>query len=135
DVNQAVTFVTGHDRSGAATGSLDWAAIAAGSQVIVIYMGMKHAGHIAQALMAAGRPGAEPVAVVSQATTPGQTVLETTLATLAQDIETHGMEPPSIICVGRAVLMRQALDWMAQAAGTPPRDADPLGRGRPAEAS
>ncbi|MEM6619254.1 MAG: uroporphyrinogen-III C-methyltransferase [Pseudomonadota bacterium] len=135
DVNQAVTFVTGHDRSGAATGSLDWAAIAAGSQVIVIYMGMKHAAQIAQALMAAGRPGAEPVAVVSQATTPGQTVLETTLATLAQDIETHGMEPPSIICVGRAVLMRQALDWMAQAAGTPPRDADPLGRGRPAEAS
>ena len=42
DVNQSVTFVTGHDQSGKTPSSLNWQAISEGSQVLVIYMGMKH---------------------------------------------------------------------------------------------
>ena len=41
-MNQSVTFVTGHDQSGETPTSLDWQAISKGSQVLVIYMGMKH---------------------------------------------------------------------------------------------
>ncbi len=133
DVNQAVTFVTGHDQSGETPASLDWAAISKGSQVLVIYMGMKHAERIAGALMQAGRGADEPVAVVSQATTPEQKVLETTLGRLAADIAASGMEPPAIVCVGRAVLMRQVLDWQGLARGEAPRNLDPLGRGKPAD--
>lgn len=133
DVNQAVTFVTGHDQSGATPGSLDWDGIARGSQVIVIYMGIKHAAQIAQSLMTAGRAADEPVAVVTSATTQDQTVLETTLAQLDADIRASGTEPPAIICVGRSVLMRQVLDWQAMMAGDAPRNLDPLGRGKPAE--
>jgi len=135
DVNQSVTFVTGHDQSGNATGSLDWHAIAKGSQVIVIYMGMKHIAHITSQLMDAGRPATEPVAIVTTATTAQQQVLETTLGTCVADIEAAGAEPPAIICVGRAVEMRQALDWQGQIAGVAPRNLDPLGRGRPAESA
>lgn len=135
DVNQSVTFVTGHDQSGNATGSLDWAAIAKGSQVIVIYMGMKHIAQIARALMDAGRAADEPVAVVTSATTDQQQVLETTLAAVADDITKAGVEPPSIICVGHAVRMRDVLNWQAQAAGIAPKNLDPLGRGRPAESA
>lgn len=134
DVNQAVTFVTGHDQSGETPATLNWRAIAEGSQVIVVYMGMKHAARIARALIAAGRAADEPCAVVAAATTPAQAVLETTLARMAGDIAAAGLEPPALLCVGRAVLMRQALDWLGQIAGTPPRNPDPLGRGRPAEA-
>lgn len=134
DVNQSVTFVTGHDQSGETPSSLDWAAISRGSQVIVIYMGIKHIGQIAGALLAAGRPAAEPVAVVSDATTDRQRVLETTLGAVEADLAASGLEPPAIICVGRAVLMRQVLDWQSLAAGMPPRNPDPLGRGKPAEA-
>ena len=36
DVNQSVTFVTGHDQSGQSPSTLDWQAISKGSQVIVI---------------------------------------------------------------------------------------------------
>ena len=36
DVNQSVTFVTGHDQSGNTPGSLDWVSISKGSQVLVI---------------------------------------------------------------------------------------------------
>jgi uroporphyrin-III C-methyltransferase len=102
--------------------------------VIVIYMGIKHIGQIAGALLAAGRPAAEPVAVVSDATTDRQRVLETTLGAVEADLAASGLEPPAIICVGRAVLMRQVLDWQSLAAGMPPRNPDPLGRGKPAEA-
>lgn len=135
DVNQSVTFVTGHDQSGETPNSLDWASISKGSQVLVIYMGMKHVAQIADKLLDAGRPASEPVAVVTSATTPDQRVLESTLGTLVDDIARNGMEPPSIICVGKSVLMRQVLDWQGQAAGDAPRNLDPLGRGRPAESA
>jgi uroporphyrin-III C-methyltransferase len=133
DVNQSVTFVTGHDQSGETPSSLNWTAISQGSQVLVIYMGIKHAPVIAKALLNAGRPADEPVAVVTQATTPDQRVLETTLGTLVDDLAASAMQPPAIICVGRSVLMRQVLDWQGLAAGEKPRNLDPLGRGRPAE--
>jgi uroporphyrin-III C-methyltransferase len=133
DVNQAVTFLTGHDQSGETPTSLDWEAIAKGSQVIVMYMAMKHLAQIADRFIAAGRDPEEPVAIVTRATAPDQQVLETTLARAATDAEAAGLEPPAVICVGRAVLMRQTLDWVGQMAGEPVRALDPLGRGRGAE--
>jgi len=135
DVNQSVTFVTGHDQSGNTPTTLDWQAIGKASDVIVIYMGMKHAGQIANALIDAGRTACEPVAVVTSATTPAQGVLETTLGQLEQDIAAAALEPPAIICVGRTVLMRQALDWQAMAKGAAPRNIDPLGRDSTAESA
>lgn len=128
DVNQSVTFVTGHDQTGDSP-LLNWDAISKGSQVIVIYMGVKHIGQIAQSLLAAGRPLDEPVAVVTAATTPTQQVLETTLGTVVADLAAAALEPPAIICVGRSVLMRQVLDWQGMMAGIAPRHLDPLGRG------
>lgn len=135
DVNQSVTFVTGHDQSGQTPNSLNWEAISKASKVIVIYMGMKHIAQITASLIAAGRSGNEPVAIATSATTPDQHVLETTLANAAADIARAGIEPPAIICVGQAVLMRQVLDWQSQIAGQAPRNTDPLGRGRPAESA
>jgi uroporphyrin-III C-methyltransferase len=135
DVNQSVTFVTGHDQSGNTPGNLDWTSISKGSQVIVIYMGMKHIAQIAGHLITAGRSLHEPVAVVTTATTADQQVLETTLGTIVDDIAAANLEPPAIICVGQSVLMRQVLDWQGMAAGEPPRNLDPLGRGRAAESA
>ncbi|CUH62940.1 Uroporphyrinogen-III C-methyltransferase [Thalassovita gelatinovora] len=131
DVNQSVTFVTGHDQTGETPSSLNWKAIADGAQVLVIYMGMKHADRIAKALLDAGRPADEPCAVVCSATTDKQQVLETTLGQMAADIAASGLEPPAILCVGRSVLMRQVLDWQALMQGAEPRNLDPLGRGNP----
>lgn len=115
DVNQSVTFVTGHDQSGKTPGSLNWKAISDGSQVIVIYMGMKHMARITCELLNAGRPSNEPCAVVTNATTPEQQVLETTLGTMVTDIALSGLTPPAIICIGKSVLMRRSLNWMAMA--------------------
>lgn len=92
DVNQSVTFVTGHDQSGNTPQSLDWEAISRGSQVLVIYMGMKHLDQIVTSLLEAGRPASEPVGIVTNATTEHQQVLETTLGTAVADVAASGLE-------------------------------------------
>lgn len=99
DVNQTLVFVTGHDQTGAAP-QVDWAALAKGGQVIVIYMGMRHLAEIAAALIAGGRSGGEPVTIVREATTPRQQVLETTLSEAAEAAARSGVLAPAIICVG-----------------------------------
>ena len=128
DINQSVTFVTGHDQNGETPQTLNWSAISKGSQVLVIYMGMKHAKKIASELIKAGRSPQEPVAVVTNATTMTQNVLETTLLNLNDDIVSSKVKPPAIICVGKVVLMRQVLNWQDMLNGGLPKNIDPLGR-------
>ena len=127
DVNQSVTFITGHDQTGNSPSALDWHAIARASEVLVIYMGMKHLETITSALLDAGRAPDEPLAIVCDATTPGQTVLETTLMTAVADMDAAGLAPPAIICVGRVVKMRSVLNWATDAANAPLDALDPFG--------
>ena len=126
DVNQSVTFLTGHDQKGETPSSINWKAISDGAQVLVLYMAIKHLGRIATSLLDAGRPADEPVALVSNATLPTQQVVETTLQGLIDDPAVKAVEPPSIICIGRSVLIRQVLDWQSMLSGATPRNLDPL---------
>jgi uroporphyrin-III C-methyltransferase len=126
DCNSAVAFVTGHDATGAVPDSVDWASLAKGAPVIVIYMALKHIALIADRLLAGGRAKDEPVAVISKATTREQTVLETTLGACAADIARSGIEPPAMVVVGQVVRLRAALDWLG-AIGGRSLQADPLG--------
>ncbi|HVT50329.1 MAG TPA: uroporphyrinogen-III C-methyltransferase [Dongiaceae bacterium] len=126
DVNSAVAFVTGHDATGEVPDSVDWAALAKGAPVIVLYMALKHIARIADRLTAGGRDAATPVAVISKATTAEQQVLETTLARCAADVEVNGIEPPAMVVVGEVVRLRAALDWLGAIGGRVLK-ADPLG--------
>jgi len=117
DTNSAVTFVTGHGVGGEVPDGIDWAALAKGAPVIVLYMALKHIAAIAGALMSHGRAASEPVAVVSQATLPQQVILETTLGTCPADIAAAGIEPPCIVVVGEVVRLRAGLDWQGLAEG------------------
>lgn len=129
DTNHAVTFITGHDASGDVTG-VDWAALAKGAPVLVIYMAMKHLATIGQRLIDGGRAGDTPVGIVSNAALPDQRVLETTLARAAADAEAAGMAPPCIVVVGEVVRLRAGLDWLGALTDGRVLDADPLGLGR-----
>ena len=126
DTNHTVTFLTGHDSTGVVPDKIDWDGVARGSQVIVMYMAMKHIPTITSRLMAAGRNADEPVAFVTDASTATQNVLETTLARAAEDVAASGLQPPAIVVVGQVVRLRPALDWMGAAAGRV-LTADPLG--------
>jgi len=113
DTNHAVTFVTGHDANGQLP-DLDWASLAKGSPTLVLFMARKHAGAIAAHLMAAGRRGDEPAAVVSDAARDGQSVVVTTLAELGA---AAGGTAPAIIVIGENVRLREGLDWLGAMAG------------------
>jgi uroporphyrin-III C-methyltransferase len=126
DVNHAVTFVTGHNSSGEAPDDLDWEALGKGSPVLVIYMGLKHLPTIRESLLKAGRRDAEPVAVISQATTPNQRVLETTLGQSVEDVTKSGIAAPALIVIGEVVRLRAGLDWLSALTGKT-LDPDPLG--------
>ena len=127
DVNQSVTFLSGHDRTGLMPSAIDWKGLGSSAQVIVMYMAIKHMPDICASLIDAGRAPDEPVAIVQNATREDMRVVETTLAKAPKDIIDSGIGAPSIVCVGRVVLMRQCLDWLGQMAGEPVRDDDPLG--------
>jgi uroporphyrin-III C-methyltransferase len=109
DIASAVTFLTGHDRAGGVPDGLDWTAIAQGSPVIVLYMGLNHLERIAARLVAAGRPPSEPVAIISRATTADQRVIETSLGTAAADAAKACILAPTIIVIGEVVRLRAEL--------------------------
>ena len=129
DVNSAVTFLTGHNASGEVPDNLDWAALARSSPVLVIYMALKHMARIAGLLIANGRSPDEPVAVVSKASLPEQSVLETTLGRCHEDAVACGIEPPSLVVIGQVVRLRDGLDWLGALNGRVLNPA-PLGRRR-----
>ncbi len=126
DVNQSVTFVTGHDHTGSMPGAIDWPALAKGSQVIILYMAMKHLKHITQSLISGGRCSNEPTAIVCRATFPDQQVLETTLGDAAADAKRHKLESPALICVGDTARLRLAIDWKKSMEGHPVRHVHPF---------
>jgi uroporphyrin-III C-methyltransferase len=116
-INSAVTLITGHNSDGAVPGeehsAPDWAAIAKGSPVIVLYMALNHLGDIAERLIAAGRAPDEPVAIISKATTAAQRVVTTTLATAAS--AAASVESPAIIAIGEVVRLHETLAWYGKA--------------------
>jgi uroporphyrinogen III methyltransferase / synthase len=131
DHASAVALVTGHaraDRAGdrgdedagedARGGStagdaepVDWAALAVFPGTLVFYMGVRQLAHIAESLIAAGRPAAEPVAVVERGTLPGQRTVTGTLATIAALAEQARIRPPSITVVGAVAELAPELAW------------------------
>jgi uroporphyrin-III C-methyltransferase len=110
ETNSAVTFLTGHDSDGDVPGALDWAAIAHGAPVLVLYMASRHLAKIAERLLACGRGPDEPVAIISKATTPAQSVTVSTLCQIAG--APPSIATPAIIVIGEVVRLREALDWI-----------------------
>jgi uroporphyrin-III C-methyltransferase len=72
-------------------------------------MASRNLPNIVTRLLAGGRRPDEPVAIVSKATTPTQSVLVSTLGEIAA--AASGIQTPSIIVIGEVVRLRAALDW------------------------
>src|SRR5690606_23164510 len=93
-LNKAIILATGHAGS---DDDLDWAALAATGQPIVVYMGMSHLGRITAALMQGGLSGETPAAVLHAATTAEERIVVATLATMEQTVAEAGIGSPGLI--------------------------------------
>lgn len=109
--NTTVTFLTGVAAGGDVPEPIDWHALANASPVLVIYMGVTHLDKISDRLIEAGRAPDEPVAVVSRATLPDQTVVVTTLTECASEVAKVKPKPPNIVVVGPIVDLRNVIGW------------------------
>lgn len=109
--NHAVIFLTGHDEKGGVPQGVDWQAVATAAPVIVMYMAVKHLPSIADKLIAAGRDPADRVAIVSNAASPGQSVVETKLAEAGTLTGRKDIPTPAIVVLGPVSRYREALDW------------------------
>lgn len=105
DFASGAIFVTGHERGDEAgpARTPDWALLAQTGLTLVIYMGVARCRQIQAALLAGGKPGNTPVAVIQSATGARQNQLLTTLADLPDDLAASGLGSPSIIVVGEVV--------------------------------
>jgi uroporphyrin-III C-methyltransferase len=120
DLNHSVIFLTGHDATGALPANVDWRAVATASPVIVMYMAVKHLPEIATRLLAGGRDPADTLTIVSNATLPHQSVLETRLGDVESFLAHNTPETPAIVVVGRVERWRAILDWFDETARESP---------------
>ncbi len=72
---------------------------------------MKNLPEIAGNLMAAGRPGTTPAALVRWGTTCRHRSLAADLATIADKAQAAGFAAPSLLVVGEVVRLRERLNW------------------------
>jgi uroporphyrin-III C-methyltransferase len=104
---RSVAFVTGHSAGGGASG-VDWPALAKGAETLVLYMALKRLPEIAAELLAAGRAPKEPVAILSEATTPRAEREITTLAQVAAGAASES-RGATLIVIGPVVSLGEIL--------------------------
>jgi uroporphyrinogen III methyltransferase/synthase len=100
-----VTFVTGHDLA-----AVNWASVA-GSETLVVFMGLHHLPEIVASLISAGRPISTPAMAVQWGTRPWQRTVTGTLTDIVSRVEAERLTPPATIIVGDVVSLRERLSW------------------------
>ncbi len=111
-----VQLVAGHCR-GTIPLELNWKTLADCELTLVFYMGLANLSEIRSGLMAAGRPGTTPVAVVAEGTKPDQRRLLTTLDRAPEDVAAAGIAPPAVVIIGDVVNLSARLDWFVPESG------------------
>lgn len=107
--SSSVTFVTGHEAAGKYQPTVNWNAIAHGSETIVIYMGIHNLPYIVQQLHSAGLSLETPIALVRWGTRPEQEELIGKLGTIVEQVETTKFTAPAIAVIGAVVNMHSVL--------------------------
>lgn len=110
DHAQSVRFVTAHGKGGAR--DLDWPLLARDKQTLVFYMGLSSCATIREQLLAHGKGGDTPVALIERGTQPNQRVIRGTLEQLPE--LAVGVESPALIMVGSVVTLAEQLAWFGQ---------------------
>ncbi|WYL95045.1 MAG: uroporphyrinogen-III C-methyltransferase [Gloeotrichia echinulata IR180] len=107
--SSSVTFVTGHEASGKYKPTVNWSAIAHGSETVVIYMGIHNLPYIVEQLTTAGLNLETPIALVRWGTRPEQEELIGKLGTIVEQVEQTEFGAPAIAVIGSVVHMHSIL--------------------------
>jgi len=103
EIARSVTVVSGHDDPSEPAAADRWERLAGVPGTLVLLMAMRHLDRIAEAMIRAGRPADEPVAVVQWASTPRERRLVTRLGSVAERCAQEGLTNPAVVVVGPVV--------------------------------
>ena len=114
DVASSVALVTGQECEGKETAGLDFDALARFRGTLVFYMGVTTAPQWSRALIAAGKAGDTPAAVIRRCSWPDQQVIECTLSEIPDVLAPKKLRPPVLVILGDVVRMRSTMSWFEQ---------------------
>jgi uroporphyrin-III C-methyltransferase len=97
-----LVFVTAHHREGEGV-KLDWSSLADPEATLAVYMGKSAAPVLAASLIAAGLPAHTPVAMVENASLPGERMFRTRLDLLPLAARTALGDGPAVLLIGEAL--------------------------------
>ncbi|MFZ4454484.1 uroporphyrinogen-III C-methyltransferase [Salibacterium aidingense] len=105
--------LTGHGQGASLETVSDWENLAATTDTIIWYMGMKRLPIIANQLIKHGKPPETNVLVVEWASHRQQRTADGTLDTIVSLIDEKKMNNPSIIIIGEVTKQHEELQWFA----------------------
>jgi len=105
-VSRGVTLVTAHTQDDS---SVNWAALARSGTTLVVYMGVAKLNDIQGSLLAAGMTSDMPVAMIENASLPGQRECRTTLTAMAEDALAFGLKSPAVLVIGEVADYRHSV--------------------------
>ena len=108
------TVVSGHLPPDHTESLVEWGAVARMRGTVVLLMAVQNLPAIAERLVAAGRAGSTPVAVVCDGSMPTQRTVWSTLAEVADDLDREGVRPPAIVVVGGVVAVANPDRYQAE---------------------
>ena len=97
-----LTFLTAHVRNGDEL-DLDWQALADPQSTLAVYMGKATAAPLARQLLGSGLPPETPVAIVENASLPGQRILRTRLDLLGLAAKSALGDGPAVLLIGESL--------------------------------
>jgi len=112
DYAQSVRFVTANLKSDRV--DVPWSEMLNEQETLVFYMGLKSLPLICTQLMAAGRSGDTPIALIEQGTTRHQRTIVGTLSTMLAIVEAETVHAPTLIIVGGVVSLHKQLEWFGE---------------------
>ncbi|MEM7739242.1 MAG: siroheme synthase CysG [Pseudomonadota bacterium] len=96
-LSQAVTFVTA-EAGGGGTPDIDWKALAQLGGTIVVFMGVRRAGHVGDALIEGGLAPSTPIAVIASGTLPNEQIVRSELGRLGD--AAAQIAAPALLVIG-----------------------------------
>lgn len=106
-----LTIFTGHEDPTKGFSSIDFAQLAKAPGTKVFVMGVSRLREIAAAFIDNGADPTTPIALTRWATTPSQSTIVGTLATIADIAEKAKFSSPAVAVIGGVVTERKRLNW------------------------
>ena len=112
DHASSVALITGQEGKGKSTTALDFDALARFPGTLVVYMGVTTAKSWTESLIAAGKPGNTPTALIRRCSWPNQQTIHCRLDEVIANLTPYKKFPPPVIAIiGNVTELAERLSW------------------------